>query len=309
MRKSLLRFQSTRPVWGATADYLELPELIEFQSTRPVWGATRRRCQISCSSWHFNPRAPCGARPCDFVTGEKADVFQSTRPVWGATSYRHEMDDAAHISIHAPRVGRDDQDISRSPLPGHFNPRAPCGARRFLRTWRERNARFQSTRPVWGATFSSPRARANTKISIHAPRVGRDFVGLPSSRLSSTFQSTRPVWGATRANHPASKHYCISIHAPRVGRDSYPSTRLGAGTNFNPRAPCGARLEEEAAVCGRCIISIHAPRVGRDDKWPFDMVVIDISIHAPRVGRDTNRGIYRVYRFEFQSTRPVWGAT
>ena len=79
--------------------------------------------------------------------------------------------------------------------------------------------------------------------------------------------------------------------------------------HFNPRAPCGARLEEEAAVCGRCIISIHAPRVGRDDKWPFDMVVIDISIHAPRVGRDTNRGIYRVYRFEFQSTRPVWGAT
>ena len=34
------RFQSTRPVWGATISNAVPNLYIEFQSTRPVWGAT-----------------------------------------------------------------------------------------------------------------------------------------------------------------------------------------------------------------------------------------------------------------------------
>ena len=33
---------------------------------------------------------------------------------------------------------------------------------------------FQSTLPVWGATFTSSRSFFKSKISIHAPRVGSD---------------------------------------------------------------------------------------------------------------------------------------
>ena len=79
------RFQSTRPVWGATTNGVNLcmtskisihaPRVGRdnrsiqgchqgqtFQSTRPVWGATQPYC---CST--------------------SSRVFQSTRPVWGAT--------------------------------------------------------------------------------------------------------------------------------------------------------------------------------------------------------------------------------
>ena len=57
------------------------------------------------------------------------------------------------ISIHAPRVGRDD-----------------VGGRQILHVFQ-----FQSTRPVWGATFTTlPQRESKKEISIHAPRVGRD---------------------------------------------------------------------------------------------------------------------------------------
>ena len=56
-----------------------------FQSTRPVWGATLPVGFPYKDTWHFNPRAPCGAR----------------RDIVAQNWYDYD------ISIHAPRVGRD----------------------------------------------------------------------------------------------------------------------------------------------------------------------------------------------------------
>ena len=102
----------------------------------------------------------------------------------------------ALISIHAPRVGRDPCAQCSKHRTHHFNPRAPCGARRLEKQRARRMGRFQSTRPVWGATRCFARRR--------------DCV---------LFQSTRPVWGATAATYPRTGILIISIHAPRVGRD------------------------------------------------------------------------------------------
>ena len=102
------QFQSTRPVWGATRTYCALHKGTVFQSTRPVWGATtwmtltrltRTKFQSTRPVWgatcfvvlseifavHFNPRAPCGARPHYPYISCCGSKFQSTRPVWGAT--------------------------------------------------------------------------------------------------------------------------------------------------------------------------------------------------------------------------------
>ena len=80
--------------------------------------------------------------------------------------------------------------------------------------------KFQSTRPVWGATPQCPklpdkllisihtprvgrdpvvlqRHRQPLRISIHTPRVGRDALVLTATAALPVFQSTRPVWGAT----------------------------------------------------------------------------------------------------------------
>ena len=144
-----------------------------FQSTRPVRGATRRTCIVGNSARGFNPRAPCGARPiwvqvllscCVFQSTRPVrgatflafssrpicSRFQSTRPVRGATVHLHRVRQLGQVSIHAPRAGRDgtvhdvsheDQPVSiHAPRAGRdvgeaqrlCNPRAPCGARR---TW------------------------------------------------------------------------------------------------------------------------------------------------------------------------------
>ena len=81
-------------------------------------------------------------------------------------------------------------------------------------------SKFQSTRPVWGATHAFGHGLHTLRISIHAPRVGRDVCDVISS-LSVSFQSTRPVWGATI-----------------TGDEGY-----RAKFHFNPRAPCGARQQ------------------------------------------------------------------
>ena len=57
--------------------------------------------------------------------------------------------------------------------------------------------KFQSTRPVWGAT------------ATFAILVSYAFI----------FQSTRPVWGATKQVSFEMYYWRISIHAPRVGRE------------------------------------------------------------------------------------------
>ena len=102
------------------------------------------------------------------------DKFQSTRPVWGATlrdglvrvvhfisihAPRVGRDSLAAdgrrrgtISIHAPRVGRDDGYVALVHESFYFNPRAPCGARRYILEYKSGIEEFQSTRPVWGAT-------------------------------------------------------------------------------------------------------------------------------------------------------------
>ena len=100
-------FQSTLPVWGATADWTGVISTWIFQSTLPVWGATLladshdATCRISihaprvgsdqvyrygvpglCISIHA-PRVGSDVFP--FESGENDALFQSTLPVWGAT--------------------------------------------------------------------------------------------------------------------------------------------------------------------------------------------------------------------------------
>ena len=217
-------------------------------------------------------------------------------------------------------------------MPGRpdFNPRAPCGARlittaissphqQFQSTrpvWGATNSVgapvsepiFQSTRPVWGATFRLRVENVRYSISIHAPRVGRDYCQ-PSirsqiryfnprapcgARLYKAYKSRRangisihaPRVGRDNMSPIRNTRSFISIHAPRVGRDSTAFRFLQQNPHFNPRAPCGAR----------------PPNERRKREW------INFNPRAPC-------GARRIYSFPrcsalgFQSTRPVWGAT
>ena len=106
-----------------------------------------------------------------------------------------------------------------------FNPRAPCGARLLkLCLWR-RSWRFQSTRPMRGATFSF-------------------LLTLPQN--PPQFQSTRPMRGATTTILPAVfRALNFNPRAPCGARLRSNTSRCGIVKDFNPRAPCGARLTDE----------------------------------------------------------------
>ena len=193
-------FQSTRPVWGATcadsrdrrADAVSIhaPRVgRDHHRTRPAFGgqvsihAPRVGRDLAHELGHmqmhrFNPRAPCGARPALHFAVKSGGRVSIHAPRVGRDHGKYDAAFDCTVSIHAPRVGRD-----RS-----FSIQ-PCSA-----------MPFQSTRPVWGATFSAT-----------------------SRPCASSFQSTRPVWGATAEVLRRDKFGVVSIHAPRVGRDLAPA--------------------------------------------------------------------------------------
>ena len=99
-----------------------------------------------------------------------------------------------------------------------FNPRAPCGARPRGIEVPIVIERFQSTRPVRGATLL---------ILFLA--------------LLPLFQSTRPVRGATISTISNALGVAISIHAPRAGRDVFPIDQLKTCVPISIHAPRAGR--------------------------------------------------------------------
>ncbi len=101
------KFQSTRPVWGATTKTFTVRVASIFQSTRPVWGATVSVSWLMTTTKNFNPRAPCGARQEDQERVCCNVIISIHAPRVGRDSCATLRVPASVISIHAPRVGRD----------------------------------------------------------------------------------------------------------------------------------------------------------------------------------------------------------
>ena len=198
IRDSSNRCSHYAPLRGATVVTRTVTEgAAEFQSTRPMRGAT--------------PMAIHRSLPMP---------FQSTRPARGATCPHGQY--GRGTFYFNPRAAI----RIRSRRRWYFNPRAPRGARPTLRRCWEGRTVFQSTRPARGATFRHKGCPAIFRISIHAPREGRDHVRQSSLKAAEEFQSTRPARGATTG-------------AVRP---------LAAPWYFNPRAPCGARPLQSGSV-------------------------------------------------------------
>ena len=168
-----------------------------FQSTHPVWGATSRwSCRfcappisihaprVGCDTppgrparpWtcNFNPRTPCGVRPLARATSFPGSPISIHAPRVGCDENAYDQGVVVKISIHAPRVGCDLLlCLPHHPGP-HFNPRTPCGVRRYTRGLLPPPEYFNPRTPC-GVRHSLVRARYRQNV----------------------FQSTHPVWGAT----------------------------------------------------------------------------------------------------------------
>ena len=101
--------------------------------------------------------------------------FQSTRPVRGATHPGGCYGQQPHISIHAPRAGRDPKGEELTVTITSISIHAPRAGRDPVSASEYAVAMiFQSTRPVRGATMVECKVSLTIEISIHAPRAGRD---------------------------------------------------------------------------------------------------------------------------------------
>ncbi len=302
-------FQSTLPVWGATAAAAEsvyahaisihAPRVgsdgsdngggggfFAFQSTLPVWGAT----------------APGGHLP-------SPALFQSTLPVWGATPRGKPQRKKVNISIHAPRVGSDGQQPAHPHHHRNFNPRSPCGERRCAQSEQGREL----------------------QISIHAPRVGSDYPGPGHPAGRREFQSTLPVWGATvhqPTQPPEPVHFnprspCgerrpgsmsgwssrrISIHAPRVGSDPGRLAQVERVTRFQSTLPVWGATVPEMSIVEAEKFQSTLPVWGATWRSGAGAAPGYFNPRSP-CGERLQAIMSACVGTEFQSTLPVWGAT
>ena len=163
------------------------------------------------------------------------------------------------ISIHPPRVGWDRR-RSLHPLPQlHFNPPTPCGVGPPLDNPKNYGEKFQSTHPVWGGTCqlvliavqsthpvwggtTSNSWSGDTKADFNPPTPCGVGLRLYATALClQGFQSTHPVWGGTPVPPAASPFSLFQSTHPVWG-----------GTDWGVIAG------------GKYYISIHPPRVGWD---------------------------------------------
>ena len=215
-------------------------------------------------------------------------------------------------------MGRDSTAIIPSRPLRDFNPRAPRGARRQSRAQSLQLSSFQSTRPAWGATppglepgdvgrisIHAPRvgrdprqpaARADIRISIHAPRVGRDKVGFDIKHERLYFNPRAPRGARPRSTGRSTRWSTyFNPRAPRGARRR-PCLTLPMPDYFNPRAPRGARLWKFTFPRFSVSFQSTRPAWGATTSYQNNFLEFSISIHAPRVGRDGKVVWFLVHR-------------
>ena len=102
-------------------------------------------------------------------------LFQSTSPVWRTTGWGRRSGQVCCISIHVPRVEDDRKSRKRYSKRSNFNPRPPCGGRRFQQAKIMRFSSYFNPRPPCGGRPNHAlNSGQSTFISIHVPRVEDD---------------------------------------------------------------------------------------------------------------------------------------
>ena len=169
-----------------------------FQSTLPVWGATAKalvRYLHDVISIHA-PRVGSDLRLRDFVWYFRISIHA---PRVGSDGFLNSLPMIIDISIHAPRVGSDEGDHKWT-SESYFNPRSPCGERPAFSASVSASIAISIHAPRVGSDFDvddpvqrscadfNPRSPCGERpdhvirrdrrimISIHAPRVGSDGV-------------------------------------------------------------------------------------------------------------------------------------
>ena len=190
------------------------------------------------------------------------------------------------ISIHSPRMGRDQGWDGETFAAVHFNPLSPHGERRrwenppgvtlHFNPLSPHGERHQDD-PLPGVPGDfnplSPHGERQLFIffsvvfyciSIHSPRMGRDRSAVKFLPLQIRFQSTLPAWGETRpvlSEWIATDNFNpLSPHGERHRAQRQKTT----GEEFQSTLPAWGETLYSSGLNWQRKISIHSPRMGRD---------------------------------------------
>ncbi len=147
----------------------------------------------------FNPRTPCGVRRLDGRYVRSMSWFQSTHSLRSATPVPVISLTSGLVSIHALLAECDMTWKGIRLFAKSFNPRTPCGVRRFRCWWRGQAVRFQSTHSLRSATKLKPLKKGNNYVSIHALLAECDFSGFVIQHQGYCFNPRTPCGVRLRA--------------------------------------------------------------------------------------------------------------
>ena len=328
----LLTFQFTHPAWGATQRVVATCEIYKvsihaprvgcdccspscgspparFQFTHPAWGATPSATTSSATP-HVSIHAPrVGCDKAQMKLAEYQYGFNSRTPR-GVRLHRHANNRRHYnVSIHAPRVGCDRSSRILFQYGQRFNSRTPRGVRQTSESSSLPALSFNSRTPRGVRRLHRSIWQRRRVVSIHAPRVGCDW--LSSSKITGEclFQFTHPAWGATDIiQHNLFGIYRFNSRTPRGVRQMVKSifVRFGLFQFTHPAwgATCGDFLHLRffvvfqfthpawgatfaPAVTSHCIqFQFTHPAWGATPPELFLRDEHNVSIHAPRVGCD-----------------------
>ena len=180
MRELPIIFQSTLPVWGATAfEAVALSDAAISIHAPRVGSDSQTSFGLTCI-FNFNPRSPCGER-------------------------RVKVPSVPLLKHFNPRSPCGERRCICSPFPPtvYFNPRSPCGERPHPCRRSDGLCGFQSTLPVWGATAKMHRfffcIFGKKGIFCDILQIGRHLQGIGRKRrgdfLSRSVRTSRGKYG------------------------------------------------------------------------------------------------------------------
>ena len=192
----------------------------------------------------------------------------------------------------------------------HFNPRAPCGARRLSGNRSFCRLNFNPRAPCGARRRLTPYRSCIAMISTHAPLAGRDLEKLDSLTGHSFISTHAPLAGRDCEVDVGAPELVISTHAPLAGRDEKVDDCVDR-VSISTHAPLAGR--DLLVACGRVsrkTISTHAPLAGRDNFGDREdtETILYFNPRAPcgaRLALEAAPGLVVI----FQPTRPLRGAT
>ena len=130
---TLIKFQPTLPLRGATIfPYVDVRQM-RFQPTLPLRGATLARVPPPPRRSIVSTHAPLAGSDYTLLGIDALTQFQPTLPLRGATA---QILDAPHdiaVSTHAPLAGSDGLRPTKSPVASWFQPTLPLRGATWVR--------------------------------------------------------------------------------------------------------------------------------------------------------------------------------